>query len=126
MADGGPRFNCQCAGWQSCHFTWVTQQIQFILYMVYIQRQAQGRITAICRLPVTSPHGNFATVTSPHGNFATLSYIENLHCLHRNKTLNSRSPYKILSGFSSYLVTSPHKRNCGVRCGEKGVGECMG
>ena len=43
-------------------------------------------------LPVTSPHGNFATVTSPHGNFATLSYIENLHCLHRNKTLNSRLP----------------------------------
>ena len=43
-------------------------------------------------LPVTSPHGNFATATSPHGNFATLSYIENLHCLHRNKTLNSRLP----------------------------------
>ena len=41
-------------------------------------------------LPVTSPHGNCATVTSPHGNFATLSYTENLHCLHRNKTLNSR------------------------------------
>ena len=54
-------------------------------------------------------------VTLPHGNFATLSCIENLHCLHRNKTLNSRLPYKILSGFSSYLVTSPHKRNCGVR-----------
>ena len=29
-------------------------------------------------------------VTSPHGNFASLSYIENLHCLHRNNTLNSQ------------------------------------
>ena len=50
-------------------------------------------------LPVTSPHGNFATVTSPHGNFATLSYIENLHCLHRNKTLNSRLPKKFYRAF---------------------------
>ena len=53
-----------------------------------------GRGGGRCRegLPVTSPHGNFATVTSPHGNFATLSYIENLHRPHRNKTANSRLP----------------------------------
>ena len=28
------------------------------------------------RLPVISPHGNFATETSSHGNFATLSESE--------------------------------------------------
>ena len=93
---------------------------QLNMYRYWYRSNCDSRLYQ--RLPVTLPHGNFATVTSPHGNFAALSYIENLHCIHRNKTLNSRLLLKILSGFWSYLVTSPHNRNCG----EGGVGECMG
>ena len=58
------------------------------------------------RLPVTSPHGNFATVTSPHGtgNFAALSYIENLHSLHRNKSLNSSGRKRFYRAFAIKFI----------------------
>ena len=44
---------------------------------------------------IFSPHAN--TLPLPihslvASNFATLSYTENLHCLHRNKTVNSQLP----------------------------------